>query len=157
MTEKELWEQYDTERDPESGSACPDFNDLGAYIEGNLDDEEREKIEAHLNRCPECLDLVLALREDIVAENEPLLRDLTLAENAWQEKKTRHKRSLAHSAWRIAAGIVFLLIARGGFETGMQTRVSADTASGFALEEDLDAIATVLNDKTWNIFEGEEL
>jgi len=48
-------------------SDCPTLADLAAYVDGTMDAEEAERIEAHLADCPTCLDTVLDARERVDA------------------------------------------------------------------------------------------
>ena len=54
---------------PESAS-CPDEEALVCYLEGRLDERERDEIEGHLAACSSCCDQVIAMNRVIHAEKE---------------------------------------------------------------------------------------
>ncbi len=45
------------------GEVCPDEELLASYYEGNLDEEERERIEEHIAFCSECAESLLSFAE----------------------------------------------------------------------------------------------
>jgi anti-sigma factor RsiW len=51
---------------PEQQVPCPEIEEqLSAYLDGELRDEERETVDAHLAGCPECTSILEGLRETI--------------------------------------------------------------------------------------------
>lgn len=156
MNERELWEKYaGSER--EAGE-CPDIIDLAAYIDGTLSESEKERVERHLSRCPECLDAVLAMKR---VESEPLhLGDTAIARDVWKrmngETKPGIGRLRVSVALQVAASVLFLLIALGGYKAGMQTYVSTDVAASDPIGEEIDEMASLF-DETWDFFDGEAI
>ena len=51
-------------------TACPDEETLVCYIEGRLDEKERDEIEGHFANCSSCCDQVIAMNRVIHAEKE---------------------------------------------------------------------------------------
>ena len=67
MNDKEFWQHF---RSPRPKKNCPDPEDLTALLDGRLNDDEKEQIEAHLADCPACLEKYIAARP---TEDEKLL------------------------------------------------------------------------------------
>src|SRR5262245_24357530 len=57
--------------EPRSAEGCPDPNVVVALLEQRLDDEARARIDAHVDRCPECRELIAAMSEDNGRTAEP--------------------------------------------------------------------------------------
>jgi anti-sigma factor RsiW len=157
MNEREIWKKYARKREEEAG-ACPDIVDLAAYIDGTLAEEERERIERHLSRCPACLDAVLAMKN---LETGPLRLDDTLrAQKVWEAcvapERTPKRMYGTPIALRVAASVLFLLIALGGYRAGVQTCVSADLTASDPIAEEMDEMAGLF-DESWDLFDGEAI
>ena len=69
----ELWERKLKEilEEGKPNQPCPDLEELGGVIDGNLEKEQRERIIAHLADCAKCRELVM-LAGEIEEEGEPL-------------------------------------------------------------------------------------
>jgi len=153
MKDKELWEKYRQSGIRKCGK-CPDFNELAAYIDGNLSNEGFTEVERHLNCCKECLETVIAMKKTAHEEQKLYLNDINIAENTWKQRRIGIPFS---AGWKAAAVILFLLVARAGFSAGTQTYASIRAESLPVLENDLDEISTIFNENGWNLFDAEVL
>ena len=141
MNEKDLWNRY---KNSLSGdvSQCPDTNDLAAYIDGGLDPESRESIEAHLNRCPECLDAILEIGSLKQEFGLPASTDFP---------DDRRKIPIANNIpekftlLRFAASVVFLLLSVGGYVAGESVCETSEKTAVKFLENDLQPLAEIMD------------
>lgn len=83
---------------------------LAAYLDGSLDGLERDRIETHLGRCPECCAILAAasrveIEAEAVAEVEKFDRPRATARAA---SPAPRKTSSARTWFRLAAGITLL-------------------------------------------------
>ncbi len=84
---------------PGTASSCPDENQLAAYLERGLSDQERSRLENHASECASCQEL-LALSMK-TAQDEPL--------PAAQMGFSRERRQLLHFSVPLAAIAVLVL------------------------------------------------
>ena len=134
-----------------SGECNDILPELSAYIDGELPEEDARRIEAHLEKCEKCRELMselLSLSEDIAAASVPYPADLHLRimaslneEMAKSRKKSKilslGKSMKKHGKW-IGAGVAAVIcialigspVFRGDFAFGM------DDAKNLAAEAD---------------------
>ncbi|WP_201352724.1 anti-sigma factor family protein [Hydrogenimonas urashimensis] len=157
MNEKALWKSFRKEGRRE-GERCPDFNELAAYIDGTADEKERARIEAHLNRCSECLETVLALKNPPQKDTEIQIADLSRAVSVWERETFRHRRVRLSTALRLAASLLFfVLVSFGGYRAGEGLVESDEYGWQSFMEEDMAPLASVLQERSDLFFvDGEE-
>ena len=94
--ERELWRRF-ARGASQGANPCPDELELAAYVDGLASEAERTSLEAHLARCPLCLEAVVEARRsagDTVREAAPLVVARAQALVAARQQRT----------WRAAAG-----------------------------------------------------
>lgn len=157
MNEKALWEQLKNDN-KSSSSVCPDINELAAYIDGNLSDSEHESMEQHLNACPECLDMVLALNEMPNYEKDLNLQTISKAQALFEGKASPGSiYDRFPSSWLVASAL-FIFFSFGGFFAGQNTFESSQNALELLWDEDLQPLASSLDDSdTFEYFNFGEL
>jgi len=67
--EKNLWKRYKSYSPADAGQ-CPDHMDIAALAEGRLGRRNRKSMYLHLSNCDDCLDMYIALREQLAAEQK---------------------------------------------------------------------------------------
>lgn len=95
--------------------ACEGVRELAqAYLEGDLEPQERERLERHLHACPSCRQVVASYRELFAALAEPALPEIranfaagVLARAAAAERRRRAWQTLA------LAAALFVLVGAG--------------------------------------------
>ena len=140
---------------PGASGEAPDPLILAAYLDGALDEAERERVEAWMAASPEALDLIAAAREalgqepgaapeSLVSRAQGLVR-APVREPAGLLAWLRGLTGFEVQAWRpIAwAGVtaVLLVASAGGFELGRlgtEQLASIQTAAGDDLDLGLD-------------------
>ncbi|BDY12060.1 anti-sigma factor family protein [Hydrogenimonas cancrithermarum] len=146
MNEKALWEAFKNDKNAVL-QQCPDINDLAAYIDNRLSDDEKKKMEEHLNNCPKCLESVLAIKQlqyDIPAH----LEDISKAQALLVAKSTANEPTKRFPASWMAASVVFVLLSFGGYVAGKGTYMATDETLQAFLENDLQPIASVMGETT---------
>ena len=129
MNDKELWQHFRSPR-PKMQS-CPDPVDLAALLDGRLNGDEKEQIEAHLADCPACLENYIAAQP---TEDEALL---TLPTVDWHNlaagvsetaatTKTGKTAGRSYANWwkgfeLLAASVIFIIISAAGYKAGYGT------------------------------------
>ena len=142
-----LWDQARAANSAGDGTSL-DENDLAAYLEGTLDEAERDRVEALLASKPEALELAIAAREalDAAPVAEAAQQAFTLRAQAlvaaprplaalrdfFRQAMQRPAQGLAFAS--IAAG--FLMVSAAGFELG-RAEVDYSTQVGGLLTQDL--------------------
>lgn len=112
-TDRQLWKKFRSEGELAPGkSACPDANELGAFLDGRLSGAEREAIERHLLDCDPCLEALVEVRA-FLAHPPPRARPV--------------------EALAVAAGLI--LACALGFFIGWRTFVDGSEAAGLMSSE----------------------
>jgi serine/threonine protein kinase len=90
---------------PQGGTVCPDENTLAAMIQGFLEPEQLQELEAHLDGCPACL--------QVVADTAPML------EGAPEELARIGRYEILHELGCGAQGVVY-----AAFDPDLQRQVA---------------------------------
>ena len=83
--------------------ACPDDETLTAYVEGLLDEAQRDTVEGHVAACPACLDVVAASVPDRFA------RSAMPSASATTPERFQRRRRRIGGGWAVAASLALLL------------------------------------------------
>jgi hypothetical protein len=71
-----LFMQRRTEAMFEIEPGCLDDNEVGAFVEGNVSDEQRPRLEAHIAQCAKCREIVVDVFRTL-AFPDPTVTDLS--------------------------------------------------------------------------------
>jgi len=91
---KSHWSLFRDAATAENKSACPEANDLAAYLEGVASRRQRDAIEEHLAKCASCVDALVETRSllggeisaapaGVVARAKALVARTVPGERAW--------------------------------------------------------------------------
>jgi hypothetical protein len=62
---------------------CPSPEDLSAFIEGKLDEQQRDKVIGHLSHCDRCYEVFLTAQEMIKEEKEEAAAKVMVKKKSW--------------------------------------------------------------------------
>jgi hypothetical protein len=154
MNEKNIWETYTSQRGAEA-APCPDPLELAAYIDGHLDPEERDAIEAHLSRCDLCLESVLDLQAYPPGETaDPIPMEAIAAAQDLVTASPQPVNRPWHGMQGVAAALLFVAVSLTAYQTGKSTYKSSDAALIALLDEEIAPFSDALsNDEPLPIFD----
>lgn len=151
INDKELWQHFRSSR-PHSRS-CPDPGELAALIDGRLNNDKKEQIEAHLADCPTCLENYIAARQskdEMLLTMTPLdLHNLAdkISETAAATKTGRTANRGYNNWWKgfelLAASVVFVIISMAGYKTGYGTGSGLNNGYNFWLKTNNEIVNNV--------------
>jgi hypothetical protein len=138
--DRQLWERFSRGR--RSAGACPTELELAEYADGRASEPRRERVEAHLALCAECVDQVVAGMEDGL---KPALRTqdvpwLVVA-RAQALVASRGQRPWRAAAGWAAAAAASLALGFAGLRAGAETRGRGHSGSVVASEVAFEAPA----------------
>lgn len=140
-----LWRQCAASGKGERAGACPGAVELAAYLDGGLSAEAAATLEAHLVRCPACLDAVVELRElrageapaGFIAPETVAARAKALVPNVLSEQEAVYRAAVRHwlapnwSVWgqraaALAAGLALSFVGYHFGATSARTTAAED-------------------------------